>query len=167
MKMKKWISAACFGVLASQSAFACIPADIRTAYFGKMERMTSTLQEDIKADIKRNHYVVIEERVGLDFYPLVRKGGAVYLDGKVIALKDDFFRYYGQGYYRVNHELYYMGEPIGVSPRDGTVTVSVEDRTKPQPENWPPNVMWCQISAHADILETSEGLRVEHVVYDN
>jgi hypothetical protein len=67
----------------------------------------------------------------------------------------------------VNHELYYMGKQIGDSPANGAVIIYVENRINSKPADFPPNVMFCPVAAHADILETSYGLRVENLVYDN
>lgn len=32
---------------------------------------------------------------------------------------------------------------------------------------WMTNVMYCSVSRHADILETSDGLHVENLAYDS
>ncbi|KVZ77073.1 hypothetical protein [Burkholderia ubonensis] len=129
--------------------------------------MYGDLEDKIQTDIKEKHYQVIEYRIGTSFFPFVQKGDAVYLDGKVIAKKDDSFRYFGRGYYRVNRKLFYIGRKIGNAPANGEIRIYVEDRSKAKPSDFPPNVMFCPVAAHADILETSDGLRVESLVYDN
>ncbi len=166
--MKKWIAAACFGVLVSQSAFACTPPLMQSAYFGAPEFMSQELAARIREDVQKNHYAVIEYRVGSWFFPLVKKGDAVYLNGKLLAKKEDSFWYLGHGFYQLNHEVFFMGERIGAYPADGTVIAYEEDRSATsKPDNWPANAMWCPISVHANKLETSSGLRFEQLVYDN
>ena len=165
--MWKRIAVPLLTLACSTVAHACLPPLKTTAYFGTVQPMYGDLEDKIQAEIKENHYQVIEHRIGLEFFPIVRKGDAVYPDGKVIATKDDSFRSFGQGYYRVNHKPYYMGKQIGNAPANGSVRIYVEDRSKAKPADFPPNVMFCPVAAHADILETSDGLRVEHVVYDN
>jgi hypothetical protein len=108
---------------------------------------------------------VIEYRIGLEYFPIVRKGDAVYLDNKVIATGNDYFSYLGSGYYQVNRDLYYLGMHLGTAPKKGVMFVHSESHYDPQPQN--PNVMNCPVSKHTDILETSDGLHVENEVYDN
>ncbi|WP_176050025.1 hypothetical protein [Burkholderia sp. BCC1644] len=149
------------------SAHACIPPDYRTAYFGKAQHMSDELRGKVIDDIRANHYTIIEPQIGLLFFPIVRKGDAIYLRDKPIATGKDSFWYLGQGYYQLNGQLYYMGEHVGAFPGDGTVVVHVEDRTRPKPDDYPKGRLYCRVTQHASILETSTGLRVEQIVDDN
>ena len=149
------------------AAHACIPTMYFTQYFGESQPVASALQEKIEADIKQNNYTVIEYRIGTSRYPFVKKGDVIFMGGKPIATAKDSFWYLGKGYYKLNHELYYWGEHIGAAPVDGTVIAYSENRSPSRPDNLPPDYMWCPVSVHADILETTTGLRVEHVVEDN
>lgn len=166
--MKKWIAAACFGVLDSQPAFACTPPLMQSAYFGTPEFMSDDLAVRIREDVKKNHYAVIEYRVGSWYFPLVKKGDTVYLNGEPLATKEDSFWYLGHGFYQLNHEVFFMRERIGAYPLDGTVVAYEEDRSATKkPDTWPSDAMWCSISVHANKLEGSNGLRFEELVYDN
>ncbi|WP_157447923.1 hypothetical protein [Paraburkholderia ginsengiterrae] len=168
MKMKNWIATVCFGVLSSQSAFACTPPLMESAYFGSTEMMSEELTARIREDVRKNHYTVIEYRVGSSYFPLVKKGDTVYLNGKPLAKKEDSFWYLGHGFYQFNHEVFFMDEHIGAYPTDGTVIAYEEDRSATKkPDTWPANSMWCSISVHANKLEASNGLRFEKLVYDN
>lgn len=167
MKMKKLILAICFGLLSNRVVFACLPAMSYTEYFGKPQPMSEEVKARIRSDVEENHYTVIDYRIGTSFYPFVRKGDVVYMGGEAIATKKDSFLYLSNGYYQLNHELYYFGKHVGTAPANGMVYVRTEDRSKSKPEDFPPNIMFCPVSAHADILETSDGLHVENLVYDN
>ncbi|MDR0245299.1 MAG: hypothetical protein LBJ65_27185 [Burkholderia sp.] len=148
-------------------AHACLPANYQTAYFGDSVHMSDELRDKVFDDIRANHYTIIEHRIGLLFFPIVRKGDAIYLRDKPIATGKDSFWYLGQGYYQLNGQLYYMDEQIGAYPLGGTVVVHTEDRTRPRPDDYPAGRLYCVVKKHASILETSAGLRVERIVYDN
>lgn len=148
-------------------AHACLPANKRTLYFGDWEYVDDDLDTRITQDIAKNHYHIIEGRVGLRYFPIIKKGDAIYLDNAIIATKEDSFAYLGHGYYQLNRELYYMGKHVGKYPREGSVFTWSEDRHPSKPDNFPPNVMYCSASRHADILETSDGLHVENLAYDS
>jgi len=168
MKKIQSIGLACLGWLACQTASACTPPFYNTEYFGKLEYLTSELRERILADIRSNHYVVVEEQIGPSYFPLVSKKGVIYLGGKAIAGSKSSFHYYGQGYYRLDQALYYLGTKVGDYPVNGTVTVHKEDTSiTAKPDGYPDSYMWCPTASHLNVLETSEGLRVEQKVYDN
>ncbi|WP_322087400.1 hypothetical protein [Burkholderia sp. BCC1999] len=161
------IAVSLLAAVCGTSAHACIPANYRTAYFGKAQHMSDELRDKVIDDIRANHYTIIESQIGLLFFPIVRKGEAIYLRDKPIATGKDSFWYLGQGYYQLNGQLYYMGEHVGAFPSDGTVVVHVEDRTRPKPDDYPKGRLYCRVAQHASILETSTGLRVEQIVDDN
>lgn len=149
------------------SAHACIPPRYETAYFHDAERMNDALRDKVLDDIRANHYTIVESRIGLRFFPIVRKGDAIYLGNTPIATGKDSFWYLGNGYYQLNGRLYYMGEQVGAYPLDGTVVVHVEDRTLPRPDGYPEGRLYCPVRKHASVLETSTGLRIERIVVDN
>ncbi|KML58709.1 hypothetical protein VL15_12345 [Burkholderia cepacia] len=152
----------------SPFARACQPPDYRTAYFGDAEQhMSDALRDKVVDDIRANHYTIVELRIGLLFYPIVRKGDTIYLGHQPIATRNDSFWYLGHGYYQLNGQLYYLGEHVSAYPLGGTVVVHVEDRTRPRPDDYPQGLMYCRVEQHASILETSTGLRVERIVEDN
>ncbi|WP_143331101.1 hypothetical protein [Burkholderia aenigmatica] len=157
-----WVALAC-GTLAQ----ACIPARYETAYFGKTERMKDELRDKVIDDIRANHYTIIESKIGLLFFPIVRKGDGVYLGADRIATGSDSFWYLGNGYYQLNGQLYFMGEHVGAYPLNGTVIVHTEDRTRQRPDDYPKGRLFCVVREHASILETSTGLQVERIVTDN
>lgn len=156
-----------FTMACSVFAHACLPGYEITRYFGELQHVNDDIYRKIKEDISKNRYQIIEERIGLRHFPLIKKGDAIYLDDKVIATKQDSFWYLGHGYYQLNGELHYMGTSVGGYPSKGRVSTWAEDRGRSKPDNFPPNMMYCPVAAHADILETSEGLHVENLVYDN
>ncbi|VWD55996.1 hypothetical protein BLA39750_06723 [Burkholderia lata] len=149
------------------SAHACQPAYRHTEYFGNSTYLSEEIRDKVLDDIRANHYTVIEPQIGLLYYPIVRKGDAIYLGNAPIATEKDSFWYLGHGYYQLNGQLYYMGERVGAYPAGGTVVVHVEDRTRPMPDDYPKGRMYCRVEHHASILETSTGLRVERIVDDN
>jgi hypothetical protein len=151
----------------STLAHACFPPNYQTMYFGKQQHWDGDLDIKIKQDIAKNHYQIIEERIGLWRVPIIEKDGAIYVNNKVIATKQDSFWYFAHGYYQLNRDLYYMGKFIGRYPIKGSVSTWSENRIDSKPDNFPPNVMYCPVAVHSDILETSDGLHVENLVYDN
>lgn len=110
---------------------------------------------------------VIEERAGLERYPLFMKRDMIYLHGQVIAGSRDSFWYLGHGYYQLNGKLYYMGMEFSRFPKGGAVITYTEDRTDPKPDDFPQDVMYCYTAKHADVLETPDGFRIEYLRYDN
>ncbi|VWC33247.1 hypothetical protein BLA23254_06479 [Burkholderia lata] len=154
-------------VVCGTSAHACQPAYRHTEYFGESTYLSEEIRDKVLDDIRVNHYTVIEPQIGLLFYPIVRKGNAIYLGNQPIATEKDSFWYLGHGYYQLNGQLYYMGERVGAYPTGGTVVVHEENRTKPRPSDDPPGRRYCYVSKHANILETSTGLRIEQIVDDN
>ncbi|MCA8490840.1 hypothetical protein [Burkholderia arboris] len=148
-------------------AHACQPPYHHTEYFGESTYMSDELRGKVVDDIRAHRYTIIEPQIGLLYFPIVRKGDAIYLGNKPIATGKDSFWYLGQGYYQLNGQLYYMDEHVGAFPGGGTVVVHVEDRTRPMPDDYPKGRLYCRVRHHASILETSTGLRVERIVDDN
>ncbi|WP_423368039.1 hypothetical protein [Burkholderia sp. LMG 32019] len=163
----KTIAVPLIAAVCGTSAYACQPAYRHTEYFGESAYLSDELRDKVIDDIRANHYTIIESQIGLLFFPIVRKGDVIYLGNEPIATGKDSFWYLGQGYYQLNGQLYYMGERVGAFPSGGTVVIHVEDRTRPQPDDYPKGRMYCRAKHHASILETSTGLRVEQIVDDN
>ena len=127
----KSIAVPLMAAVCGTSAHACQPAYRHTEYFGERTYLSEEVRDKVLDDIRANHYTVIEPQIGLLFYPIVRKGDAIYLGNQPIATEKDSFWYLGHGYYQLNGQLYYMGERVGAYPGGGTVVVHVEDRTRP------------------------------------
>ncbi|WP_144025210.1 hypothetical protein [Burkholderia sp. HI2500] len=163
----KSIAVPLMAAVCGTSAHACQPAYRHTEYFGERAYLSEQIRDKVLDDIRANHYTVIEPQIGLLFYPIVRKGNAIYLGNQPIATEKDSFWYLGHGYYQLNGQLYYMGERVGANPSGGTVVVHVEDRTRPRPDDYPKGRLYCRVEHHASILETSAGLRIERIVDDN
>lgn len=137
------------------------------AQFDRIIKLDTPLGEDWLVPL----YVKLHARLGRNFEVIVDAssvmGDKIKLSALILKPVTLWIRQTDGGYYRVNHGLYYMGKRIGDAPVNGEIRIYVEDRSNPKPRDWPANSMWCQVAAHADILETSDGLRVERVVYDN
>jgi hypothetical protein len=170
MRMKKSIFKALsvgFVTFYCGIASACLPPRDFTVYFGNNEYLTPELRQRVMTDMFNNGYRVIEEQIGLFHFAIIKKGRGIYIGDKAVATDKDSFWYLGRGYYQLNREIYYMGKKVGQYPIDGSVVTYEEPRTEPRPETISPNQMYCPTVKHANILETSEGLRAENIVYDN
>lgn len=165
MKKFQSVAIACFGLLGWQNVSACMPPYFRTAYFGQIEYADDALREKILADVRENHYVIIEQKIGLSYFPLVEKKGVIYLDGEPIAGVKDHFKYYGQGYYRLNQALYFLGEKV--ADYQATQTFTARWETVPAAAEQRADLSSCNRAKHLSVLESSNGLRVERTIYDN
>ncbi|CAG9261202.1 hypothetical protein [Burkholderia cepacia] len=163
----KTVAVPLLAIACGTPAHACLPARYETAYFGTAEYMGDALRDKVVDDIRANHYTIIEPKIGLLFYAIVRKGDGIYLGADRIATGSDSFWYLGHGYYQLNGQLYFMGEHVGAHPFDGTVVVHTEDRTRQRPDDYPKGRLFCVVKKYASILETSTGLRIERIVFDN
>ncbi|MCA8272562.1 hypothetical protein LGN17_08550 [Burkholderia sp. AU30280] len=165
--IRKAIAVPLVALACGTSAHACTPPYHHTEYFGESTYLSDEVRDKVLDDIRANHYTVIEPQIGLLFYAIVRKGDGIYLGTDRIATGNDSFWYLGNGYYQLNGQIYFLGEHVGAYPLNGTVVVHTEDRTRQRPDDYPKGRLFCVVTRHASILETSTGLRIERIVNDS